>query len=48
MAESGQRNPCADKTRDYLIGLEDKPLMDEFVALYLGLQSTKLEQQFRE
>lgn len=45
MAESGQRNASADKTRGYL---EDKPLMDEFVALYLGLQSTKLEQQFRE
>ena len=30
--------------REYLMGLEDKPLMDEFVALYLGLQNRKLEQ----
>jgi len=32
-----------------LMGLEDKPLMDEFVALYIGMSSSKkLEQQFRE
>ena len=31
------------------MGLEDKPLMDEFVALYIGMSSNKrLEQQFRE
>jgi len=35
--------------RQYLMGLEDKPLMDEFVALYIGMSSSKkLEQQFRE
>ena len=35
--------------REYLMGLEDKPLMDEFVALYIGMSSNKkLEQQFRE
>ena len=36
-------------TKEYLMGLEDKPLMDEFVALYIGLTSNdKLERQFRE
>ena len=31
------------------MGLEDRPLMDEFVALYIGLRSNKkLEQQYRE
>ena len=40
-----QNNP----TKEYLMGLEDKPLMDEFVALYIGLTSNdKLERQFRE
>ena len=38
-----------DRQRDYLLGLEDKPLMDEFVALYLGMAGNKsLEKQFRE
>lgn len=31
------------------MGLEDKPLMDEFVALYVGMSGGKnLEQKFRE
>ena len=38
------------QTHECLKGLEDKPLMDEFVALYIGMitGSKKLEQQFRE
>ena len=47
MADSGgmgrslaSNNP----TKDYLMGLEDKPLMDEFVALYIGMANKKLEQ----
>ena len=32
-----------------LMGLEDKPMMDEFVALYAGMIGGKsLEQKFRE
>ena len=32
-----------------LMGLEDKPLMDEFVALYIGMTgNSSLEQKFRE
>ena len=35
--------------KQYLMGLEDKALMDEFVALYIGMTSNKkLEQQFRD
>ena len=31
------------------MGFEDKPLMDEFVALYIGISGNKsLERQFRE
>ena len=31
------------------MGFVDKPLMDEFVALYIGIQGNKgLERQFRE
>ena len=41
--------PGSAQIREYLMGLEDKPLMDEFVALYIGMSSNKkLEQQFRE
>ena len=31
------------------MSMEEKPMMDEFVALYIGMQSNKnLEQKFRE
>ena len=39
-AGAASSNPHA---REYLMGLEDKPLMDEFVALYLGMQNKSLE-----
>lgn len=50
MADSGGlgRSLANNSTKEYLMGLEDKPLMDEFVALYIGLGNKKLEQQFRE
>ncbi len=31
--------------KQYLMGLEDKPLMDEFVALYIGMSSNKKLEQ---
>lgn len=32
-----------------LLSMEEKPMMDEFVALYIGMQGNKnLEQKFRE
>ena len=46
MADSGGlgRSLANNSTKEYLMGLEDKPLMDEFVALYIGLGNKKLEQ----
>ena len=39
----------ANAAQQLLLSMEEKPMMDEFVALYVGLQGNKnLEQKFRE
>lgn len=50
---SSGANPAArlqaNAAQQLLLSMEEKPMMDEFVALYIGLQGNKnLEQKFRE
>lgn len=48
-AAGGVRNPVQEKTREYLLGLEDKRFMDEIVAVYLRVSGNpSLEAKFRE
>ena len=43
------RNPVQEKTREYLLGLEDKRFMDEIVAVYLRVSGNpNLEAKLRE
>ena len=58
LSANAGRGPAAlgantsQNAREYLQGLEDKSLMDEYVALYIGMsghkESKELERKFRE